>query len=468
MASYGTVKYGSRGDEVSQLQTMLNQYGYGLAVDGIFGDKTLAAVKQYQQSQGLSVDGIVGGNTWGALTGGGGSSGGSAGGTYSPTGTVGYVTYADQYAGAKPTYTDMYAGTQPTYTDPYAGTQPGYAPSAEYQAALDELSRLEAGKPGAYVSGYQAQIDELLSKIQNREPFQYDFNADPLYQQYKGNYTQMGKQSMMDTMGNAAALTGGYGNSYAATAGNQAYQQHLQQLNSVIPELYNSAHQAYRDQGADIYNQMGLLRGLEGDAYGRYRDDYGDWQNERGYYYGKQGDLYSRDYNEYLTSLNQWNEDRGFDYKQYQDELAQWNTNRNFDYGKYMDEYGMWSADREYAYKAALDNQAQSNWNQEYQLAAQQASAKSGGSGGSKTASAAAKSDMIGDKTMAELEAKVYQIWKNNSGNNDPTKTLSGLSGYTAKQKEYMLALMNTLVGKSGMAESSSVQNEMRKLYGGV
>lgn len=62
------VKLGSRGEAVKALQTRLNALGYDCgAVDGIFGEKTLAAVKAYQTAKILSVDGIVGVQTWGAL-----------------------------------------------------------------------------------------------------------------------------------------------------------------------------------------------------------------------------------------------------------------------------------------------------------------------------------------------------------------------------------------------------------------
>ncbi len=84
-----TLKVGSRGDEVLSLQNMLNRQGYSLNADGIYGDKTAAAVKQYQQAMGLTADGIVGTNTWGALSGGtgGGVSGGASGTntTYNPS-----------------------------------------------------------------------------------------------------------------------------------------------------------------------------------------------------------------------------------------------------------------------------------------------------------------------------------------------------------------------------------------------
>ncbi|HWQ51020.1 MAG TPA: spore cortex-lytic enzyme [Terriglobales bacterium] len=67
-------KLGSRGNEVTQVQKKLAALGYGVgAADGVFGSKTLAAVKQFQRDRGLTADGIVGPQTLKAL----GLSGGS-------------------------------------------------------------------------------------------------------------------------------------------------------------------------------------------------------------------------------------------------------------------------------------------------------------------------------------------------------------------------------------------------------
>ena len=65
---YKQISYGSSGDDVKKLQELLNGNGYSLDVDGRFGPKTQAAVKDYQTKNKLKVDGIVGTNTWGALT----------------------------------------------------------------------------------------------------------------------------------------------------------------------------------------------------------------------------------------------------------------------------------------------------------------------------------------------------------------------------------------------------------------
>lgn len=54
-------KYGSRGSEVTQIQTKLKRWGYYSGnVDGIYGSQTLNAVKYFQRKNGLKVDGIAG------------------------------------------------------------------------------------------------------------------------------------------------------------------------------------------------------------------------------------------------------------------------------------------------------------------------------------------------------------------------------------------------------------------------
>lgn len=61
------VRKGDTGPGVEQIQTALNAAGYGLGVDGVFGDVTDRAVRDYQGKNGLAVDGIVGPNTWAKL-----------------------------------------------------------------------------------------------------------------------------------------------------------------------------------------------------------------------------------------------------------------------------------------------------------------------------------------------------------------------------------------------------------------
>lgn len=65
------LRRGSRGSAVVELQQRLGRTGFPLQADGIFGIRTDAAVRSFQSAKGLAVDGIVGPKTWAALLGGG-------------------------------------------------------------------------------------------------------------------------------------------------------------------------------------------------------------------------------------------------------------------------------------------------------------------------------------------------------------------------------------------------------------
>lgn len=152
------------------------------------------------------------------------------------------------------------------------------------QAALD--SHLTA-KPGAYQSKYQGQIDEVMKNIANRKPFAYNVNEDALYQQYKDRYTQMGKQAMRDTMGQAAALTGGYGNTYAQNVGQQAYGQYMQGLTDKIPELYQLALDKYDRDAAAEKEKYSLYKDADSTDYSRWADRVNQWNTDRSYLSGR-------------------------------------------------------------------------------------------------------------------------------------------------------------------------------------
>ena len=314
MATVNAIKYGMKGDDVSKLQTSLKNAGYNIDVDGSFGPQTLEAVKQYQSANGLTVDGMVGPQTSAVLFGGSSSSGA----TTTPTTTTPTTTTAaatggsgSKASGAAPAgNTNINYPDKPTYEQyevtPYGESETVMQASAALEAAL-------AAQPGAYQSKWQSQLDDIIGRILNREEFSYDVNEDALYKQYAEQYQRGGKLAMQDTMGQAAAMTGGYGSSYASTAGNQAYQAYLSQLNEVVPELYGMALDKYNAEGQEMYNQYGLLSDAEGQDYARYMDGYNKWLAERDYAAGR------------------YDSERDYDYGKYVDE-------RNFDYGVYADD----------------------------------------------------------------------------------------------------------------------------------
>ena len=159
-----------------------------------------------------------------------------------------------------------------------------------YNAAL---AAGQVQKP-TYAGTFDDKLAGLYEQIANRPKFQYDVNADPLYQQYKDNYLQQGKLAMRDTMGRAAALTGGYGSSYGQAVGQQAYDASLKDLATVIPELYGLARDNYQDEGDDLLKLYGLVGDQRDTEYKRFRDDLGDWENERDYQRQVEKEEYSR------------------------------------------------------------------------------------------------------------------------------------------------------------------------------
>ena len=338
MANYysGTLQKGSKGDETKKWQEFLNTQGYGLAVDGDFGAKTEAATRDYQQKNGLTVDGIVGKNTWG-------KAGFSNISTPVSAPTIGT-------APVLPTFNNT------SYTD------------------TDEGKAKESAKDTAYAdwAGYekhnwanQELNDTILNDYLNRKDFSYNFNEDALYQQYKDKYIQQGKMAMADTIGQASAMTGGYGNSYAATVGNQAYQASLQNLNDIIPELYQMAYDRYNQEGQDMLNQLAVL---DKD----YARSYGEWETG----YGMLKDKVDYTNSDFYNSANLYNSDRdtsnNLAQQTYQNEFATWQENT--DNAQWQAEFD--ESARRYAEEMALTKE-QWNWQKS------QASGSGGSSGGS-------------------------------------------------------------------------------------
>lgn len=113
-----------------------------------------------------------------------------------------------------------------------------------------------------YGGNYDADLNALYGQIANRPKFSYDVDGDALYQQYKDRYTKNARMAMQDTMGQAAALTGGYGSSYGQAVGQQAYDRQMLGLTDKIPELQQNAYNMYLNEGNELNNRFGLLNSM--------------------------------------------------------------------------------------------------------------------------------------------------------------------------------------------------------------
>ena len=270
-----------------------------------------------------------------------------------------------------------------------------YQQSDAVTKAQQALQQYQQNKPGEYQSKWQQTMDDLVSKYQSRGPFQYDINADAMYQQMVDRYLQKGQQAMMDTMGQAAALTGGYGNSYAQTAGQQTYQGYLQGANDMLPQFYQMALDRYNSEGDALIQQYGLLSDQEDTAYGRYVDQL----------------------NQYFTELdrlqNAYDNERSFDYGQFIDD-------RNYQYQQNKDSQQLAQAQVDYLIsiggKVSDELLAAAGYDPSYlssindvraaQAAAAAAASSSGGGGSS-------------GKKKIDIEAEYISMKKNGASTKD-------------------------------------------------
>ena len=187
-------------------------------------------------------------------------------------------------------------------------------------------------------------------------------------------------------MGQAAALTGGYGSSYASTAGNQAYQEYLQGINDNIPEYYQMALDKYNQDTNELYNQYAATGDLYDTEYGQYRDSMSDW------------------YSDLSNAYNRYASEQALDYDSY--------TNaQNLAYQTYLDAQNL-------AYQKERDAIADAQWKSEYDLAMQDyanSSAKSSAKASAQTYSGLTDENFqLLERLASGGENKTIERWLNN------------------------------------------------------
>ena len=254
---YAQLSAGKNNDkeQVRKAQSLLNEkIGAGLVLDGVFGPKTHEAVTKYQSANNLQVDGIIGPKTWASLLAG-----------------------QDNEETDKPVVSDGVAAAEKAYADYAAGV-------------------------GDFVFADQDRLDKAKADYLNREAFSCDPTGDGLFGQYRDQYMTGGRMAMEDTMGKAAALTGGYGNSYAQAVGQQAYQSYMQQLGEMVPELYQLAYEKYQKAGQDLKDRYGLLQEERDSAYRLYQEQLSRHESQKEDLYKKYQDAIKEQQDAY-TSL---------------------------------------------------------------------------------------------------------------------------------------------------------------------
>lgn len=307
--------------------------------------------------------------------------------------------------------------------------------------SIDDYKNYSQNKPADYQSAYSPQIASILGQIQNGQPFSYNMNTDPLYQQLAQQAMRNGNLAMRDTMGNASALSGGYGNSYAVSAGAQANDAYLQSLNDQIPELQQIAYQQYRDKNTDMYNQLSALQGAEQSEYSKYRDSIGDYYTDRDFNYNAGIDERNFNYQvgrdqvgdqQWQTQYDRgvYEDDRNYGYQVGRDEVEDQQWQDTFDYGKERDSVSDSQWQQEFKYNQSQDATNNSQWERQFQYNQEQ----------DKADREAAKSEYLNKVAAEQSEDAAKESEKRintYSGNVDKMLSATADDGYGGKSSKY-------------------------------
>lgn len=279
-------------------------------------------------------------------------------------------------SGVNPVYQDI--GTAAKNLTPSQDPTPAPAndtvsvlPYQKSQTVIDAenyLDQLRNGLNGR--SQYADTIDSLIAQYQNRDKFSYDPNSDMLYQNYLAAMQNNGLRAMKDTMGQAAALTGGYGSTYATAAANGAYNNYLQTANDNLQNFYNNALNAYNLEGEEMLNNLKLYQNLDDRDYQRKLQEYEMALNSA-------NAAYDRDWNAYVNAQNEAWKQKNYDldvqklnndnaYQNWQMSRQDANDASDNAYREWqmsrqdmLDKYDMADTDRKYLASLGLDSSGQ-------------------------------------------------------------------------------------------------------------
>jgi AAA+ ATPase superfamily predicted ATPase len=298
--------------------------------------------------------------------------------------------------------------------------------------SADYTSQIQSLKKPTYTSKYDSQIQKNLNDILNHKKFTYDFNADPLYQMYKDQYSKQGKEAAMDAMAQSAGNTSGYANSYGVSQAAKANQNVLDQLNERVPELYNAAQVRYQNNLNNMYQKFNTLMSEENRLYGIYRDSVGDYYNEL-------SNLQSG----YETALTQENFNAEMAYRRERDAIADQQHAEQMAYQRARDQAADAQAAAELAYQRERDAASDAQWQQSYQAALSQAQAIA-----TPAATSAAKTT-----TAAPAAAKATTTAKST------TSTKSTSTKSTTSTKSNVAAKVNASMASAAINQKYAKQN---------
>lgn len=382
--AYSTIRKGSSGTDVETWQNYLKGQGYNINVSGTFDDETDKYTREYQSSNKLTSDGIVGKNTWASMNTGNNANTNVASDTNS---YIKPVNGVDQAAMDKAYNSSLEISDETkefgskkddalTNLTDHANKTDIVDPSIYDTLGKEMVIPEEVAKADAWLASrleqiqsgktsYTDQINSLMNEYLNRDKFEYDVDNDQLFQQALASAMNSGKSAMQDTIGQASALTGGYGSTYATTAGNQAYNAFIEDAYNNLPEYYQMAMQAYQMEGDEMLNQLSVLNTADANEWNKLVTGYDATAQHRNQLYNE---AYTAFRDEKTDALNIANLQLTAHEVKSNDLLNVYNAYSNEFENRYAKEYQSWADDitmaQQYVNIANTDYWNQKSYNQ--------------------------------------------------------------------------------------------------------
>ena len=313
------------------------------------------------------------------------------------------------------TSTTSYPSTSYTanYVEP---AKAKFEPSEEYKKAMEEATKLLEQLKGGRTS-YTDKINAALESIEKNPAFTYDFNTDPLFQAQLAASMRSGQQAMQDTIGQASALTGGYGSSYGQAVGNQAYNSYIQDAYNNLPEYANLALDVYN---SDLNNKYNLLNQYRYGDETEYQRALKDWENQ----YMVANDQYAKEYENYWQEQG-FNEDSRRWASEFNDSMDRFiESIRQYDndFNEKIREYDTDDAfrkeraarsdyewDTSFDYQKERDAVSDSQWDKQYGLSSYKTYNSGSGSSSSKSSSDSSTKNVTNNTETTYKKASTTQ-----------------------------------------------------------
>lgn len=244
---------------------------------------------------------------------------------------------------------------------PAKTTMPDFVFNNPYTDAANKmLEQISSGR-----TQYTDALNQAYQAYANRDKFSYDSSSDPLFQNYLSGMMASGKTAMQDTMGQASALTGGYGSTYATSAANQAYNGYVQQAYDNLADYYQMAMDAYNAEGERMMNTYGMLSQLDSNEYNRYLSSYNAYQQAGQQAYEQAAGAYQ------INQSNFWNQqDNEYKYYMAAQNQSQFDSDLTYKYDALGQNQSQFETEMDYKNAALAQDQSQFDAEMGYKNAA--------------------------------------------------------------------------------------------------